>query len=79
MEFTTHSIAKMSLEILLGVSIKLLCDNGRIHWRDFVNDFVYAIPGFHHLQKAADGLTRQVATEVPATQGADVRTTTAAA
>lgn len=79
MEFTTHSIAKMSLEILLGVSIKLLCDNGRIHWRDFVNDFVYAIPGFHHLQLAADGLTRQVATTVPAPQATETRTSTAAA
>ena len=66
---TVHGIAKMALELSLGVCIKLFCDNGRIHWRDFVNDFLGLLPGMTQL--AGDGLSRHVAvaTAVPATVG----------
>jgi hypothetical protein len=66
--FTVGSIAKMTLELVLAVCMKLLCDNGRIHYRDFLNDFVYAIPGLQHLQQPADGLSREVASTIPAAQ-----------
>jgi hypothetical protein len=59
MTLSVGMIAKMSLELMLGICIKLFCDNGRIHWRDFVNDFLFWLPGVD--QEAGDGLTRQLA------------------
>ena len=56
--FTFESVLRMSMELSLGISIKLFCDNGRIHWRDFANDLLFWIPGVKRL--AGDGLTRQV-------------------
>ncbi len=55
---TVGSVAKMALELTLGICIKLFCDHGRIHWRDFVNDLLFWVPGVEVL--AGDGLTRQV-------------------
>jgi hypothetical protein len=57
--FTVETILKMALDLGLGISIKLLCDNGRIHWRDLVNDFLFWLPGVEQL--GSDGLTRQIA------------------
>ena len=59
----TFTVLEIALELILGVSIKLFCDNGRIHWRDLANDFLFWVPGFR--QQPADGLTRQVAAAVP--------------
>lgn len=56
--FTTSVIAKASLELGLGICIKLLIDNGRIHPADFVNDFLYWLPGVH--AQDGDGLSRQM-------------------
>lgn len=61
--FTLESVARMSLELSLGVCIKLFCDNGRIHYRDFINDFLFWVPGFRPLP--ADGLTRSIAMAIP--------------
>lgn len=54
-------VLKVALDLTLGVCIKLFCDNGRIHWRDLVND----LPYWPHERLAADGLTRQIRAEVP--------------
>lgn len=51
--FTFSHILRMGLELFLGICIKLLCDNGRISWQDFVNDFLTAWP----LRKPTDGLS----------------------
>ena len=51
-------LLKMALELTLGICIKLFCDNGRIHWRDFVNDFLFWLPG--RRQQQGDGLLREV-------------------
>ena len=63
--FTADHILRMSIELSLGICLKLFCDNGRLHWRDFVNDFVLGLPGAKRLfgtsQLPADGLTRAVA------------------
>lgn len=65
MEFLTASdVLRMTMELTLGISIKLFCDNGRIHWRDFVNDFLFWVPGV--VAQGSDGLNRQVAAMVPA-------------
>lgn len=72
---TLWTVAKLALEITLGVSIKLLCDNGRIHWRDLVNDSVFSLPGF--APASGDGLTREIQASLPAT--APAATTAAAA
>lgn len=56
------TVVRMSIEISLGLGIKLLCDNGRIHWKDLANDFLFWLPGFG---RPADGLTRQVEELIP--------------
>ena len=61
--FGWWTVAEVCLEISLGVVIKLFCDNGRIHWRDLVNDFPLWLPGRQQL--AGDGLTRQVHAMMP--------------
>lgn len=53
----------MSLELSLGICIKLFCDNGRIHYRDFMNDFLFWVPGFKALP--GDGLSRAIAAAHP--------------
>jgi hypothetical protein len=63
---TAGTLAKMALELALGVSIKLFCDNGRVHWRDLVNDTFFWLPGVQAL--AGDGLARQAAAEVRAAE-----------
>jgi hypothetical protein len=55
---TVWSVFKMSLEVMLGVGIKLFCDNGRIAWADVQNDFLFWLPGME--RRPCDGLTRQV-------------------
>jgi hypothetical protein len=59
----TWTMAEIAVEILLGVSLKLFCDNGRIHWRDLVNDLPTWLTGRQRL--AGDGLTRQVHAMMP--------------
>lgn len=61
--FTISGVLRMSMELSLGICIKLFCDNGRIHWRDFANDLLFWIPGVQRL--ASDGLTRQVEAMIP--------------
>lgn len=58
MHLTFEHLLRMSIELGLGVCIKLFCDNGRIHWRDFVNDFLFWVPGV--VPQTNDGLLRQV-------------------
>lgn len=60
---TFESVVRMSLELSLGISIKLFCDNGRIHWRDFVNDMLFWLPGVR--RQGGDGLSREAAAMVP--------------
>lgn len=55
---TTHLVLKIALELTLGVCMKLWCDNGRVHYRDFVNDFLFWVPGVD--AQHGDGLTREV-------------------
>jgi hypothetical protein len=57
------TLLEISVELSLGVCIKLFCDNGRIHWRDFVNDYLFWLPG--HAQLPSDGLSRHVVDAVP--------------
>ena len=64
--FTFEAVARMSLELSLGICIKLFCDNGRIHYRDFMNDFLFWVPGLKVLP--GDGLSRAIATANPAAQ-----------
>ena len=61
---TAGTLAKIGLEVALGIGIKMFCDNGRIHWRDFVNDALGWMPGIH--PQAGDGLTRQIEAMHPA-------------
>ena len=60
---TFESVVRMSLELSLGICIKLFCDNGRIHWRDFLNDMLFWLPGVR--RQAGDGLSREAAAMVP--------------
>lgn len=76
MHLDAWTLSEISLELVLGVWIKLFCDNGRIHWRDLVNDFLFWVPGVRPLP--ADGLTREVATAVPARASDEVPTALAA-
>lgn len=55
---TLHAALKMTLELTLGIGIKLFCDNGRIHYADFVNDFLFWLPGVN--RRPNDGLSRQI-------------------
>jgi hypothetical protein len=61
---TVDHLFHMACELTLGICIKLFIDNGRIHWRDFVNDALFWVPGVHAL--AGDGLGRQIALEYAA-------------
>ena len=61
--FTISTVLRMSMELSLGICIKLFCDNGRIHWRDFANDLLFWVPGVRRL--GGDGLTRQVEAMIP--------------
>lgn len=54
---SVEHILRMGIELFLAICIKLLCDNGRIHWRDFVNDFVCI---FSPNQQPGDGLSREI-------------------
>ena len=64
--FTAGTIFKIVLELTLGVCMKLFCDNGRIHYRDFINDFLFWVPGVE--QQDGDGLTRACEARHPAPQ-----------
>lgn len=55
---TASALAKAGLELALGIAIKLLIDNGRIHPADFVNDFLFWVPGVE--AESGTGLERQV-------------------
>lgn len=55
---STTVILKATFELTIGICIKLLIDNGRIHWRDLINDLFFWVPGVN--AEDADGLTRQV-------------------
>lgn len=63
---TTGTIFKIALELTLGVCMKLFCDNGRIHYKDFINDFLFWVPGVE--SEDGDGLTREVTMRHPAPQ-----------
>lgn len=54
---SAEHILRMCLELFLAVCIKLLCDNGRIHYKDFINDFVLM---FSSQQQGGDGLSREM-------------------
>jgi len=56
---STSLIFKIALELTLGVCMKLQCDNGRIHWRDLVNDLFFWVPGVE--AQDDDGLSREFA------------------
>ena len=56
--FTTATIAKIVVELFLGVCMKLFCDNGRVHYKDFINDFLFWVPGVE--AEDGDGLSRHV-------------------
>lgn len=56
--FSVEHLPSMGLELTLGICIKLFCDNGRIHWRDFVTDCLFWVPG----------LTLRPAMELPHTE-----------
>lgn len=60
----TFELVRMAGELSLGIGIKLFCDNGRIHWRDFVNDFLFWVPGVN--VRKCDGLGYEVDTLIPA-------------
>jgi hypothetical protein len=75
----SFTVLEVVLELTLGVCIKLFCDNGRIHWRDLVNDFLFWVPGLARQQLPADGLTRQVAAAVPFVEEQDETTIAAIA
>jgi hypothetical protein len=61
LEFET--LARISVELTLAICIKLFCDNGRVHYRDFVNDFLFWLPGVE--AEDGTGLERQVAAAHP--------------
>jgi len=51
-------LTKIAVELSLGFCIKLFIENGRIHPADFVNDYLFWLPGVH--AKPGHGLERQV-------------------
>ena len=59
-----ETLLRMSAELGLGICFKLYCDNGRIHYRDFMNDFLFWVPGVESFD--GTGLERQVAEAYPA-------------
>lgn len=61
--FTASTFAKIGVELTLGICIKLFCDNGRIHYSDFVNDFLFWLPGV--TSEPGDGLDRQILARIP--------------
>lgn len=67
---TTHILLKASFEVFLGVCIKLQCDNGRVHWRDLVNDLFFWVPGVE--ARDDDGLSRQIADQGNTTEELDL-------
>jgi hypothetical protein len=54
---TFGTLLKIAPELILGVCLKLFCDNGRVHWRDLVNDVFFWIPGVE--AQDSDGLSRE--------------------
>ena len=68
--FSTGMIAKVGIELGLGIGIKLFCDNGRVHPADFANDFLFFLPGMSH--EDDDGLSRQVNATAAAVQNVGV-------
>jgi len=56
--FTATSVIKMMIELALGLTIKLLIENGRVHWDDLKNDLLFWLPGVD--AQDGDGLSRAV-------------------
>ncbi len=56
--FTVGTLFKLLPELVMGITIKLMIDNGRLNWRDLVNDLFFWVPGVE--AEDADGLTRQI-------------------
>jgi len=52
------TILKIGLEITLGLCMKLFIENGRIHPADFMNDYLFWLPGVE--AEDAGGIERQV-------------------
>lgn len=64
MHLDAWELTRMAGELSLGITIKLFCDNGRVHWRDLVNDLFFWVPGV--TARKCDGLSAQLEGEVPA-------------
>lgn len=58
MHVDAWELAHMAGELGLGVTIKLFCDNGRVHWKDLVNDLFFWVPGV--TPRTCDGLRVQI-------------------
>ncbi|TNE86424.1 MAG: hypothetical protein EP330_22040 [Deltaproteobacteria bacterium] len=68
---TVSTVAKAGLELFLGVCIKLLIDNGRIHPADFVNDFLFWVPGLN--PQDGTGIERQVQAMIPESKAPEAK------
>ena len=68
-EFTAATVVKIALEFMLGVCIKLFIENGRVHWRDFVNDFLFWLPMVS--AQDGDGATRDYIARYGEVEAAD--------
>lgn len=51
-------VVKVSFELAISLGIKLFIENGRIHPEDFVDSFLFWLPG--HTPLPGNGLSRQV-------------------
>jgi hypothetical protein len=60
---TSWELARMVLELSLGVSIKLFCDHGRIYWHDLVDDLWTGRPPYQTPLSEAPALPVVVARE----------------
>ena len=56
--FTATSVIKMMIELALGLTIKVLIENGRVHWDDLKNDLLFWLPGVD--AQDGDGLSSAV-------------------
>jgi hypothetical protein len=56
--FTAPTVIQIMFEFILALSVKLLVENGRVHWDDLKNDLLFWLPGVD--AQDGDGLSRAV-------------------
>lgn len=70
MLYTLISLIKMLLEFVLGLTVKLFIENGRVSREDILNDYLFWVPGM--VSRDGHGVTREAVDSNPTATEAEL-------